>query len=334
MTQLVESYLDLSNLSSTHTKAQYLSSPNDVLQRCADHRLAGITSWDQALSAMACVVRWSPDTMFSNVAALCNCEGQYEAQVLQGIAFLGMSGLLVIGKAANEANKSYLIKRWTAYCESSSITNMLTQAGMEGMIKLIMGVQPRLHQTAVGRAWAKQAISNVCNLQGLKAQILMVYDFVDMKACQLMYKYLSTGPLVLVLPNVMEDARRFKAAYDGLKTTQGESDFPYTRLMGMGEELNHAKYPDLYYCAIGYYKYIGSIGGKDGKFIKSNLETKTEAAVLDRYYKISASGSGISEAHMAVWAANAAEVGGHVGEEDLKRAKRKLKSKHEESEDE
>ncbi|KAL4082667.1 hypothetical protein QTP88_029728 [Uroleucon formosanum] len=163
---------------------------------------------------------------------------------------------------------------------------------MDGMTRLIMGVQPRLHQTAIGREWAQQAISSPCNPQGLKAQILMVYDFVGMKACQLMYKYLGTGPLVLVLPNVMEDTRRFKAAYDNLKAARGEVDFPYTRLMGMGEELNHAKYPDLYYCAIGYYKYIGSIGGKDGKFIKSNLETKTEAAVLDKYYKISASGSG------------------------------------------
>ncbi|KAF0692792.1 Uncharacterized protein FWK35_00035561, partial [Aphis craccivora] len=202
-------------------------------------------------------------------------------------------------------------------------------------VKVVLrGVAPKLHQTAIGRAWAQHVIDNECNPTGIKAQILMIYDHVGMKASQMMYKYLSTGPLVLVLPNVMDDARRFKAAYKTLKAQRGEEAFPYTRLMGAGDGLNHARFPDLYYCAINYYKSIGAIGGKDGKFIKSSLETKTEASVLDKYCKISASGSGISEAHLTVWVANAAEVGGHVDEEDLKKVKRRLKRKHEDSDDE
>jgi len=77
--------------------------------------------------------------------------------------------------------------------------------------------------------------------------------------------------------------------------------------MGYGEELNHAKFPDLYYCAISYYNSIGAIGGKDGKFVKSSLETRTEASILDRYCKISAAGSGISDTHLATWVAHTAE---------------------------
>uniref|UniRef100_A0A2S2RAX8 Uncharacterized protein n=1 Tax=Sipha flava TaxID=143950 RepID=A0A2S2RAX8_9HEMI len=197
-----------------------------------------------------------------------------------------------------------------------------------------MTVQPKLHQTAIGRAWAQRVISNECNPIGIKSQVIMIYEYAGMKASQIMYKYLSTGPLVLVLNNVMDDARRSKAAYEGVRQQRGEEAFPYTRLMGAGDELNHSKFPDLYYCAISYYKSIGAIGGRDGKFVKSSLETRTEASVLDKYCKIAATGSGISESHLNTWMANAAEVGGHVDEEDLKKVRRKLKRKHEDSEDE
>lgn len=286
------------------------------------------------MSAMSCVLKWSPTSSFDEVVGACECEGQHTAKTLQGVAFLGLAGLLAIGKAVTDVNKVFLVKHWAAYCESSSITNEISQAGYDSLTRIILTVQPKLHQTALGRIWAQRVIDTTWNPIGLRDQILMVYDYVGMKASQMMYKYLSTAPLVLVIPNVMDDARRFKASYEDLKTSRGESAFPYTRLMGKGEELNHAKFPDLYYCAVNYYKSIGAIGGKDGKFIRSNIETKTEASILDKYCKISAAGDGISEAHLATWTANAAEVGGHVGEEDLKKIRRRLKRKHEESEDE
>lgn len=98
--------------------------------------------------------------------------------------------------------------------------------------------------------------------------------------------------------------------------------------------MNHAKFPDLYYCAIYYYKSLGALGGKDGKFVKSNLETKTEASVLEKYCRISTAGSGISEEHLERWVANAAAMGGSVSAEDLRRARKKLKRKHDDSDDE
>ena len=333
MAQLVTTYVDLGNLNAAYVKAVLLRGPKDILQICQTHRSEGVTTFDQVMSAMSCVLRWSPTDLFDSIKEDCICEGQDDTRILQGVAFLGMCGLLVIAKSATELNKPYLVKRWMAYCSGESVVNELSAAGMDGMIRIVMGVQQRLHQTELGRAWAQRAIDTECNPLGLKAQILMVYDYVGMKAAQLMYKYIGIGPLVLVLPSVMEDCRRFKQAYDTLSAARGPSAFPYTRLMGLGDELNHAKFPDLYYCAVGYYKAAGGVGGKDGKFVKSVLETNTDASLLDKYYRITASGSGISDTHLTAWTANASELGGYVDEEAVKRTKRKLKRKIEESED-
>jgi len=226
MAVLTSTYIDLNNLNSTATPAKYFPGPNDILQRCPLHLIEGATSWDQVMSAMACVAKWSPTSMFSQIVTSCDCEGQDNAKVLQGVAFLGMAGLLVIGKAASDVNKSYLTKRWMAYCEGSSITNEISPAGLDGLIRVVMMVQPKLHQTATGREWAKRVIDSECNPLGIKAQVLMIYDYVGMKASQVMYKYLSTAPLDLVLPNVIDDARRFKAAYEAVKAARGEQDFP------------------------------------------------------------------------------------------------------------
>jgi len=300
---------------------------------CSLHPIPTATAWDQTASAMACVVRWSPGSLFTGVIAQCTCELQTTAKNLQGIAYLGLTGLLAAGKAITDTNKSYVVKRWKAYCEGSSITNELSDIGMDTSVRIVMSVQSRLHQTNVGRMWARRVISHNTYPQGLRDQLLMVYDYVGMKASQMMAKYLTTSPLVLVLPGVIDDAVRFKTAYDAVKTRQGEAEFLYTRLMGMGEELNHFRFPDLYYCAINYYKSIGALGGPDGKFVKSQLETKTEASLLDKYCRISSANSGISESQLHAWVENAARVGGVVQEEDLRVVRRKLKRKREEAED-
>lgn len=148
MAQLTTEYVDLSNLSATHVKAKLLQGPNDMLQMCAEHVIPDVTQWDQALSAMACVAKWSPVDSFLEVVSSCTCEGQHTSKNLQGVAFLGLAGLLVVGKAATEVNKSYLVKRWTAYCESSSITNELSPAGFDSLTRIAMTAQPKLHQTA------------------------------------------------------------------------------------------------------------------------------------------------------------------------------------------
>lgn len=113
-----------------------------------------------------------------------------------------------------------------------------------------------------------------------------------------------------------------------------EDDFPYTRLMGLGEELNHSKFPDFYYCTINYYKNLGALGGKDGRFVRSNLETKTEASVLDKYCKTAATGANISDSQLQKWVSNAEALGATVNEEDVKRVKRRLKRKRSDSDDE
>lgn len=106
------------------------------------------------------------------------------------------------------------------------MTNELSAIGIDMITRIAMAVQPKLHQTAIGRLWAQRLLDQPCTPTGLKDQIVMVYDYIGMKASQMMYKYLSTAPLVLVLPGVIEDASRFKAAYEDLMGTRGPANFP------------------------------------------------------------------------------------------------------------
>lgn len=122
-TSIAQTYVDLSNLNPASVKAVLLKTPNDILQMCANHPITTATAWDQTASAMACVVKWSPGSLFTGVVTDCTSEGQTTAKNLQGIAYLGLAGLLAAGKAITEINKAYVMKRWKAYCEGSSITN-------------------------------------------------------------------------------------------------------------------------------------------------------------------------------------------------------------------
>lgn len=139
-----------------------------------------------------------------------------------------------------------------------------------------------------------------------------------------MYSYLATGPLALVVPSVYDDAKAFKAAYERLWSEEGEG-FPFTRLMGRGERLNHAHFPDLYYCAVSSSKRAGALGGKAGNFSMSNLPTKADSALLDKVCRHASADLELSDSNLARWKTAAEEMGASVSDQDLKRVKRKLR---------
>jgi len=243
---------------------------------------------------------------------------------VQTITFLGLAGFLCIAKEITKPNKVYVSKRWTAYCAGAGVINAVSEIKMNELVSDVIEVQARLHQTALGRPFARRVLDHKMVPQKIKDQIVLVYTFAGMKASVTMYSYLSTGPLALVLPSVYEDARNFKTVYEALRTSSEDINFPYTQLMGGGENLNHAHFPDLYYCAVSSSKRSGALGDRKGNFAMSSLPTRADTAVLDRLCKHASAGLELSDHSLARWKTAAEEMGATVSDQDLKRVKKKL----------
>lgn len=112
----------------------------------------------------------------------------------------------------------------------------------------------------------------------------------------------------------------------------GTEDFPYARILGKGEDLNHAKFPDLYYCAITHYKSAGLLG-TEGNFIQSDVAPDTSKAMLDKYCKITPGGAALDADSITQWVQNASDLGLSVSNEDVNRMRKRLKRKKGDSSD-
>lgn len=110
---IVDEFLDLSDLSGALEKAILLRTVGDILQMCDEpcHACTECTEYDQVMSAVSCVTRWAPASLFKTTVSRCNCVSQDPGKSLQAVAFLGMTGLMVVAKEVTDRNKEYLIKR-------------------------------------------------------------------------------------------------------------------------------------------------------------------------------------------------------------------------------
>lgn len=177
---------------------------------------------------------------------------------------------------------------------------LISEAQQDGLTRLVMDAQGRLHQTAMGRIISEWVISHPdLKPEGIRDQITLVYSYAGLKTATLMYAYINLAPLVHALPAVRDEAVKFKTAYEVLRGKLGES-FPYARLLGQANELNHANYPDLYFCATYHYAEAGALGAP-GNFARSSLATQTSAKVLTKYCRLSAEGAGLTEQHVHAW---------------------------------
>lgn len=202
------------------------------------------------------MLKTTSDELFAETSRICTCPTATTLMYLQYVSRPG--GFLCVAKEITESNKAYVEKRWSTHCVSTGITNLLTQERMAQLMTIIRSAQPRLHQTSVGRDWARLALEMRMYPDKIKDQFIMVYSYSGMKACILMDTYLGTAPVVLAIPAVRQDAAQFKAAHTSVQIVEGVN-FPYTRLFGRGQELNHSLFPDLYYCALKHYSDAGAL---------------------------------------------------------------------------
>lgn len=131
-----------------------------------------------------------------------------------------------------------------------------------------------------------------------------------------MRAYIRLRPIVLSIPSVLTQAKEFRAAYDTLQEQSG-AKFPYTRLLGGGQVLNHSNYPDLYFCSMVPYEAQGALG-PSGRFVRSEVTTQASKPTLEKYAKISAAGANVSAESVQAWREGAREL-------DVKLQVRKLK---------
>jgi len=147
-----------------------------------------------------------------------------------------------------------------------------------------------------------------------------------------MYSYATSGLLVLIVSVVHNEAVTFKKVYESIRGSEGVN-FPFTRLMRKGEQLNHANFLDLYYCAINHGKHPGVLGGKTGNLTKSGVPTATDTRIVVKLCKHSSLGLELSDANLARWIQIAEDLGATVSDQDIKRIKRKLRKNRSDSED-
>jgi len=162
MAHVVPQYVDLTTQSEDDVGAVNLGTINDLLLTCDNpaHVKEGITVWDQILSAMASMLKWAPPNTFRSKLALCDCPVANKAMRVQTITFLGLAGFLCVAKEITTQNKVYVAKRWSAYCAGAGVANMLTEAKMNTLTTDVIDVQPRLYQTALGRAFATKVLES------------------------------------------------------------------------------------------------------------------------------------------------------------------------------
>lgn len=326
--------VDLSHVQGGTTRAVLVLGPLDIHGGCkiADHVVPGLTAYDQVMSAVASIMNAAPRGMFREVATGCVCEDQLTPMRAQAISFLGMTGALCIAKEINGKNKSYVSKRWSAYCSGNGVQTLLTDVQMEALVRLVVDVQGRLHQTDMGKQIVQWVINHPdMQPSGMRDQVMLVYTHAGMKAASLMYAYINLAPIVLALPAVREEAVAFKAAYESLKDKLGEQ-FPYARLLGRANLLNHASYPDLYFCATYHYTESGTLGAP-GNFIRTNVTTQTSTKVLTKYCRLSAESAGLTEQHVTAWREAEEGLGLTVTDGDAQDVIRRLKRKSRDEED-
>jgi len=129
---------------------------------------------------------------------------------------------------------------------------------------------------------------------------------------------------VLIVSVVHNEAVIFKIVDENQRDSEGVN-FPFARLMGKVEQLNHANFPDpVYYCAINHGKHSGALGGKTGIFVKSRFPTVTDTRVLDKLCKHSSLGLELSDANSERWKHAAEDLGTTVSDQYINRNKRKL----------
>lgn len=202
-----------------------------------------------------------------------------------------------------DRNKAYLEKRWSTHCASTGTTNLLTLEMVNKLKGVIIKAQPRLYQTTAGHVLVRLAINEPLKPDTIKKQITMAYTNAGIKACVTMHSYIGLAPLVLAIPSVKQDAVSFLNVYNALHTT-GRANFPYAKLFGKGQDLNHAMYPNRYYCALKHYSDYGALGPADN-FVWSNIATRTQTAKLDKYCRYLDASGDITEEDIQIWKENA-----------------------------
>lgn len=175
-------------------------------------------------------------------------------------------------KEVTDANRTYLEKRWKALCASIGINDELDVHTCDNLTLLIMDAQKHLLQTDTGRKVLQMCIQVPLHPTELKDQVLLIFRYAGIKASMMMQQYILSTPLVLAIPSVKIDIINFKRVYDMEFEREGEA-FPYVRILGKAQGLNHANYTDLYFCAIAYYLSTGA-PNTAGQFVRSNLKTK------------------------------------------------------------
>lgn len=211
-----------------------------------------------------------------------------EEMVNQGILATILSSYMTMAKPVTQQNTPAFVKRWTAALAAVGVVDLVSPTSWSGIVSLAKRFQNIIHGRPDLRAEIVDRLLQVTHI-GLSGavinQIKLVWDFSSLKAIQYMDVFINSYCRALEVPAVLKQALDLRTHWRAALLEDPLLMYCRVRDPGCHPELNHARYPDLYYAAISYAKAHKRIGEN---FQMSAAHVSSYAALIDKYIKKSA----------------------------------------------
>lgn len=283
--------------------AAYLEPPHVVL--CT---VEGLTAPEMITTAVYWILEKSPvEVPVRKVPLTDDLRASVEAAEQsvhsdQILIFLGMAGLMVLGKevrlSGNNANYKYLSKRWQALCATEKIEDIFTtrKVSHEKYMEMIGALEKwqlwMKSRDALRRSLLDAALINFPESASLLrkaaiAQVKMVLKNFGLKSVLIMDEFVPSVPnRAILIHTVAEQAVQLRRAIQSLRQLHGEK-FAFIKVYPLegANQLNHKTYPDLYYAALTTVIRKNQLG-PGGKYVLTNVQTLVRKRVIDGELKL------------------------------------------------
>ncbi|DAZ87894.1 TPA_asm: hypothetical protein [Girado virus 2] len=209
------------------------------------------------------------------------------SRLICAVTFQSFSLLLSFAKTITQDNQAYVIKRWNSFIAS---TEMIIEEMSTDYIKDVIDMQTKIKQYIIMDKIVSsiRTVTSCRQIEGLRAQIRMVYEWSQMASLRQMYEYSTTldNLAIVGIPIIRKQAIDFKKAYENAQLTVGIENFPFTRVSipTAFPELNLTNFKELYFASISAAINNGSLNS-NGNFKMTEYATCIDKKIIKKYSK-------------------------------------------------
>ncbi|DAZ87899.1 TPA_asm: hypothetical protein [Girado virus 3] len=214
-------------------------------------------------------------------------KSKLNSRLICAVTFQSFALLLSFAKTITDDNQAYVMKRWGSFIASTEMT--IEEMSTE-YIKDIITMQAKIKQYVVmDKIVSSIRTITVCKqIEGLRSQIRMVYEWSQMASLKQMYEYSTTldNLAIVGIPIIRKQAIEFKKMYESAQATVGVDNFPFSRVSipTAFPELNLTNYKELYFASINAAINNGSLNA-NGNFKMTEYATCVDKKIIKKYSK-------------------------------------------------